>query len=212
MWLCKDCNFTNDDLTLYCRVCNVESSLSHYLRGLVAIKRGIFLDWGYMTPQEELYAKFYNKGKLLVKDMDITDLREHRESLSQIAFEAKATLAAADDELRERKAKSGKKEWLVTPTQLDVTTSDAINAVKVRKERMSKMDKMREQLKKAGIDEETVNEMIRTLERKATASNLKTITFQKPVTETAAVQVQIKKESEPAAKAAFDPSSLFGSK
>ena len=30
-----------------------------------------------MTEQEELYAKFYNMGKVLVKDMDMTTLDEH---------------------------------------------------------------------------------------------------------------------------------------
>jgi len=159
-----------------------------------------------MTPQEELYAQFYNRGKIFVKDMDITQLREHRENLSQIAFEAKATLAAADDELRERKAKSGKKEWVITPSGPDVVTSDAINAVKVRKERMSKMDKMRMQLLNAGIDEETVKEMINNLERKATEANLKVVTFNTPVTETKAVQVEVKKPD--AIASPFNPAAL----
>jgi len=169
--------------------------------------------WKVMTEQEELYSKFFNKGKLLVADMDLTQLREHRETLAQIAFEAKATLAAADDELRERKAKSSVKgkEWLVTPTGPDQTTSDAINAVAVRKQRMSKMDKLRNDLLKS-LDEETVNEMIAQLERKATEKNLKTVTFNKPVVEQAAVTVQVAKPSEPKnseAKPAFDPSKLF---
>lgn len=168
-----------------------------------------------LTPQEELYAKFYNKGKLLVKDMDVTQLREHRDELSQIAFEAKATLAAADDELRERKAKGTNKEWTVTPTGPDQVTSDAINAVKVRKERMSKMDKLQSQLRTAGIDEDTIKEMVSNLERKATEKNLKTVTFSKPVIETTAVIVQAAKPTDEqiaADRPAFNPSSLFGAK
>lgn len=168
-----------------------------------------------MTDQEELFRQFYNKGKLLVADMDVTQLREHRETLSQIAFEAKATLAAADDELRERKAKTSKKEWLVTPTGPDVVTSDAINAVKVRKSRMSKMDSLREQLVKAGIDDATVNEMVANLERKATEKNLKAVTFNKPATETGVVVVQKVKTAPDNGelKAPFNPANLtFGSK
>lgn len=169
-----------------------------------------------MTPQEELYAKFYNRGKLLVKDMDLTQLREHRENLSQIAFEAKATLAAADDELRERKAKTSKKEWTLTPSGPDQVTSDAINAVTVRKARMSKMDRLKDQLVKAGIDEETIKEMVGNLERRATEKDLKTVTFNKPTVETAAVQVQANKplaNSNGEEKQAFNPASLtFGSK
>lgn len=163
---------------------------------------------GYnMTPNEELFAKYYNRGKVLVKDLDDTSLREHRESLRKTATEAKASLMAADDEIRERNAgkKSKDKEWLVS-VDTDRASSDAINAVNARKSRMSKMDKLREQLLSAGISEETVKEMIRDLERKATEKNLKTITFTKPVSEVSAIQVQNKKEevsSEP-----FDPSKL----
>jgi hypothetical protein len=164
-----------------------------------------------VTENEKLYSDFYNKEKVFVKDMDITELREHRELLSTIAFEARATLAAADDELRERKAKSNSKtkDWTLTLNTPDSVSSDAINAVKVRKERMSKLDRMKVQLLSAGIDEVTVNEMIKNLERKATETNLKTVTFNKPNVELAAVQVEKVKEtvSEPTV---FNPAGLFG--
>lgn len=159
-----------------------------------------------MTEQEELFAKFYNHEKILVKDMDHMQLREHREELQKIAFEAKARLVAADDEGRERKAKTNNKEWLVTDPAVNVT--DAINVVKTRAARMSKMDKLQADLRKAGIDDATIREMTRNLEAKATDSKLKTVTFNVPKTEISAVQVTEKKESTP-----FDPSSLsFGKK
>jgi len=157
-----------------------------------------------MTSQEELFSKFYNHEKILVKDMDIPTLREHREQLSTIAFEAKARLVATDDESRERKAKSGNKEWLVTSLESDQVTSDAINAVKVRSARMSKMDKLRQQLLTAGIDEELANEMVRNLESKATESVAKTITFK---SDKAKAPVVIK-VSEPIETKPFNPSSL----
>jgi hypothetical protein len=160
-----------------------------------------------MTPQEELFAKFYNHEKVLVKDMDHIQLREHREELQKIAFEAKARLVAADDETRERKAKTANKEWLVTDTQAPYDVSQAINVVKTRAARMSKMDKLRKQLQDAHIDEATINEMIGNLEVKATDGKLKTVTFNKPTTEVSAVQVR-----EAAANdKPFDPSALkFG--
>lgn len=161
-----------------------------------------------MTQPEELFAKFYNHEKILVKDMDLIQLRDHRDELSKIAFEAKARLRAAEDEHKERKAKTANKEWLVTDTKPSPNVSDAINAVKQRAARMSKMDKIREGLLKSGIDEQTVNEMVRTLEKKATDSKLKTITFTKPSTEIGAVQVKADGEE----KKPFDPSALkFGS-
>ena len=163
-----------------------------------------------MTENEQLFATYYNRGKILVKDMDDTQLREHIISLRQIATEAKATLLAADDENRERVAKrtSKGKEWLLTVDDSQ-SASDLINVVEKRKARMSKMDKLREQLLNANIDEATVNEMVKNLERKATDQKLKTVTFKKPSTEDSAIQVKPKPEisAEP-----FDPTKLFGKK
>jgi len=158
-----------------------------------------------MTPQEELFAKFYNHEKVLVKDMDHIVLREHREQLQTIAFEAKARLVAADDETRERKAKTSNKEWLVTDTTQPYDVSAAINVVKTRQARMTKMDKLRDQLQKAGIDEATIKEMVGNLEKKATDSKLKTVTFNKPATEVSAVQV---KASKPEDSKPFDLATL----
>lgn len=166
-----------------------------------------------MTPQEELFAKFYNHEKVLVKDMDVVQLREHREELQKIAFEAKARLVAADDEARERKAKTSNKEWLVTDAKPDYDVSNAINVVKKRAERMSKMDKLRKQLEAAGIDEATIKEMVGNLEKKATEGKLKTVTFQKPTVEVSAVQVKAEKNGDDTPKTPFNPASLvFGSK
>lgn len=157
-----------------------------------------------MTEQEELFAKFYNHMKVLVKDMDNVQLREHREELQKIVFQGRASLQAVDDETRERKAKSSNKEWILTDTNPDVKVSDAINVVKVRAARMSKMDKLKKQLESAGIDEATIKEMVRNLETRATDTKLKTVTFNKPTTEVSAVQVQEEKpQAEP-----FNPLSL----
>jgi hypothetical protein len=162
-----------------------------------------------MTPQEELFAKFYNQEKLLVKDMDHVTFQEHRNGLQKIAFEARAKLSAADDENKERKAKVSNKEWLVSSTssvvgEYDVT--NAINVVQKRAARMSKMDKLREQLQKAGIDEETIREMVSNLEKKATDGKLKTVTFTKPTVDISAIQVSTEKVEK--STTPFDPASL----
>lgn len=211
-WLCH-CGLVNNGLNEACAASksNVLGD-SHYqispntpdFESIVSLQvKGVILS---MTEQEELFSKFYNHEKLLVASMDVATLREHREELSKIAFEAKARLVAADDETRERKAKAGAgKEWLVS-TNSDVVTSDAINAVKVRAARMSKMDKLKQQLLSAGIAEETVKEMVANMERKATDKNLKTVTFNKPSTELTAVTVKTT-NTEPVKP--FDPTSLF---
>jgi hypothetical protein len=160
-----------------------------------------------MTPNEELFATYYNRGKILVKDMDDTSLREHREQLRQIATEAKAQLLASDDEIRERQAKKGPKEWLVT-TDTSQSVSDAINVVEKRRARMTKMDKLKQQLIDIGMDDATIKETIGNLERRATDKSLKTVTFKKKTEEDSVVQVKTKPDSngEP-----FDPTKLvFG--
>jgi hypothetical protein len=159
-----------------------------------------------MTEQEELFAKFYNHEKVLVKDMDLIQLREHREELQKIAFEAKARLVASDDETRERKAKSSNKEWLVTDTTPDINVSDSINVVKVRAARMSKMDKLKKDLQKAGLDDATINQMLRNLEGEANDKKLKTVTFNVPKTEISAIQVTETKPTVPSEP--FNPLSL----
>ena len=132
-----------------------------------------------MNAEEELFAKFYNEEKILVKDMDFIQLREHREELSKVAFEARARLTAADESIREKKAKSSSKEWLVSSTSQpgNESVTDAINVPKLRQARMSKADKLRKQLLDIGIDDDTVNTMIKNVESKATDSKLKAITF-----------------------------------
>jgi hypothetical protein len=221
-WNCN-CKAYNDILTDYCWNCRKEKPdyITGNYQAIIEIKRGIFLNYGIyaisginnMTPQEELFAKFYNQEKILVKDMDVTTLREHRDELSKIAFEAKARLVAADDETRERGSKTKNKEWLVT-TDTSQSSTDAINAVQARAKRLSKMDKIQKDLLAAGIDEETVKEMVRNLERKATEKQVKTITFNKPTVEVTAVTVEVNKPSvsNGEVKEPFNPANLkFGS-
>jgi hypothetical protein len=118
-----------------------------------------------MTPQEELFAKLFNHGKLLVKDLDALELRAKREEWAKIAFEARAYITAADDEENERK-KAKRKENGNKPTgferslNTDETTTDAINTIKERQKRMSKQDRIIESMKKAGIPEADAEKLL----------------------------------------------------
>lgn len=224
-WKCEICQFKNDILTSSCKGCHSEKPewLTGQYQSKIEFERGIFYSrvssanmqryedckaGKEMTREEELFAKFYNEEKVLVKDMGITELREHREQLAQIALEAKARLVATDDESRERKSKLKNREWVVSVDESNQVTSDAINAVKQRAARMSKADKLRKQLEAAGMDEAIINEMISNLERKATDSQLKTVTFKKPTVEVSAVVVQVNKPEDNGDKLPFDPSTL----
>lgn len=206
-WNCLICKSYNDVLNDNCGICraNKPDWITSEYQARIEINRGIFLGYGILgyvelkgeevnglTEQEQLFAKFYNAEKLLVKDMEDFALREHRDELRRIAFEAKARAVAADDEDRDRRTKTKKKEWLLTPDTNEVRVTDAINAVKQRAARMSKMDKMKQQLLAAGLDDETVAEMIKGMERKATEKDVNALTFRKPQ-----VQKALKTEDKP---------------
>lgn len=179
-WNCEICKAYNDILTNHCKSCYSDkpSFVTTEYQISVEFKRGIYFGYGIlgvpnsMTPEELKFKEFFADEVIFIKDMDITQLREHRQTLAAIAFEAKARTVATDDALREKQSKTKNKQFLITVDQSD---TDAINAPKIRAARMSKIDKMREQYLSAGIDEATVNEMIRNLERKGTEDNLKTI-------------------------------------
>lgn len=103
-----------------------------------------------MTPQEELFAELFNHEKILVKDMDMLVLRAHREELSKIAFEARARLTAVDDEERTRKPKKSDKGF-ERSVNTDEQTTDAINTIKDRQKRLTKLEKIQAGLEKLGI-------------------------------------------------------------
>ncbi len=105
-----------------------------------------------MTPQEELFAELFNHEKILVRDMEMLELRAHREELTKIAFEARARLTAVDDEDRMREKKSSTKPLgFERSLNTDETTTNAINAIKDRQKRMSKQEKIQAGLEKLGI-------------------------------------------------------------
>ena len=195
--------------------CCAHSLISAYERGLTAIQRGIFSINGMqipkygaksMTKEEQQFADWFRHEKILICDMSDAELRERHELVKVTANEARAYQSADEDEIRERRAKNGKKEWLVTDNS--ISSSDAINAPKLRQTRMSKMDKLQQQLLAAGIDEDTVKQMVADMSKRATDKQVKTITFKKPGREEiGAVSIELPKPpSEP-----FNPLSIkFG--
>lgn len=191
MWICS-CGLKNSSLNETCAAAISRANIEHSqissntpdFIGYIVVSRDIARDlerrtnMAESTDNEKLFAQYYNKGKMLVANMDDTDLREHREKLREIATEAKAHLMAADDEIRERGAKKKLKDktWLVS-VETDRASSDAINVVQARKSRMSKLDRIKSDLEKAGFDDDIIKEMMRGMEKRATEKTLKTITF-----------------------------------
>lgn len=209
-WKCN-CGLINGGTNKHCAGIQL-SQYSHYqvsvnepdwIMAVIAAK-----EVGLMTPEEELYAKFYNHERICVQDMDHIELQTHIEELQKIAFEAKARVQSATDKRREDNAKISKKEWLVSDDRPDVNVSDAINVVKKRQERMSKMDKIQKQLRDAGIDEDVIKEMIRNLSARATDAKLKTVVFKVPATELKAVQIKTDETANGEPKQPFNASDL----
>lgn len=111
----------------------------------------------HMTPEEELFATFFHHEKSLVKEMDDLTLRAHREELSKVAREARARIYAADDEIKERTKKvKGFKASIST----DDATSDAINSIEKRRNKISKEQRFIESLAKLGISSKDAQAML----------------------------------------------------
>lgn len=114
-----------------------------------------------MTPQEELFKLLFNSEKGLVKDMDALTLRAHREELAKIAFEARARLSAVDDEEKQRKPKTTDKGFQRSVNGTDDITSDAINTIKSRKDRLTKQERLIEgMMKLPGMDRKTAESLV----------------------------------------------------
>lgn len=141
-----------------------------------------------MTPQEELFARFFQAEKQLVKDMDDVSLRAHREELAAIAFEARAKLTATDSEEKERRNKRSANKLFNAPIDSDDVTSDAINKVAERRKNMSKTEKLIENMMKLpGMDRATAEKLVsagtikNTLDTKFGKSEKDSITENMPI-------------------------------
>lgn len=178
-WICKSCKATNVNESEHCayRKCNGERKefepfddfdeiLSRVRFDNIDRSIHLFLskDWKDkpMTPQEELFRELFNHEKVLVKNMEILELRAHREELAKIAFEARARLTATDDEEKSRRKKSedGKPTGFTRSVNVDEASTDAINKIKERQKKLSKADKIRDGLLKLGIDSSAADKIM----------------------------------------------------
>jgi hypothetical protein len=98
--------------------------------------------------ERELHAEFFTRWsddeRLLIKDMTDDELTAHRNELARIALESKVRTTTADEEIRQRRAKSKggeTRQWLV-PTDVE----DTVKQVRERQGRMTKLDKINDAL------------------------------------------------------------------
>lgn len=174
-WRCS-CGLINSSLNTgcYCKTgIQVTINKPDFVMLVVAMK-GLNMESRDMTELEKKQAKFFNETTVFVADMDRIALEEHINELADIVFEGRARLSAATQRRRELNAGLKTKEWLVSNDGPDATVTDAINTIQVRKQRLSKMDKIRANLLKT-LPEDIVNQMMPALEARATEAQVNSI-------------------------------------
>lgn len=133
-----------------------------------------------MTPNEELHVKFFNQEIQAIADMDMLARRARLEELQAIAAETRARAAAHVEHDRREK---GKNKGLFKPVEIDDFTKETINRVNVRRERMSKEEKLKQNMMaKLGLDEKAVNSLMsasKLIEAKTAPAPEKTNVFNK---------------------------------
>ncbi len=113
-----------------------------------------------MTPQEQLFADFFNDEAKVIDGLSDLELRMHREELAKIAFEAKARLTKVDEEERSRKAKSKKTTGILASVEMDDLSSDAINKIQARQKKLNKADKLIKGLIEMGMSQVEAEAML----------------------------------------------------
>lgn len=112
-----------------------------------------------MNEKEKLFAQFFNGEKIFIENMSLLELREHREKLALIAFEARARLTAVDERDRELSSTTKKNRGFSRSVEVDDLASNAINQIDARKKKLSKAEKAIESMRKLGIDTATAEHL-----------------------------------------------------
>lgn len=164
-WICQ-CGLVNVNANTYCAACIFTNprfskrteigDFDSYDELLTSVRLHSLRRLIDMTPQEELFAKLFNHEIEFVKDMSILEIRAHREELARITYEGSVRIRAVDHVEKERiKAKkiSEGPTGIERNKNVDEQTSQAINVVKERQKRLTKLDKIKENLLKIdGMD------------------------------------------------------------
>lgn len=168
-WICPKCgvnnvNYNERCANFRCREKRTEISsfdsfdelLSQARYAKIDYLTGLYLskDWRVktLTPQEEKFKELYNSYKTSKKINALSDLelRARREKFVDMAYNARVATTAIDDILKERKPKKDSQGFERSVNQ-DETATNAINTIKERQKRMTKMDKVKEGLMKMGL-------------------------------------------------------------
>jgi len=167
-WTCFQCNLYNDILTVHCKDCSANRPLNlSRIASVIKYKRlGLNLTSAEKqmaeTDRIELHTKFYNHEKPLYSSMSFEQRRAHRDEIALILLEGRARMNAIDDVDRDENAKRGPKgrEWLTSNQNQAELGTDAISQPKIRKDRMSKADKLAEEMAKLGLSKADIDKAL----------------------------------------------------
>lgn len=182
-YYCDNCNLYNDILSSHCRDCHSHRNPAYNQAAIwIRYKRGIddVIEWcDRMSDSSKIdkFSGFFNSGKILYSSMSFDKRREWRDELAEILMTARANLSAADWIDREESAK-------LSPEQrqyLETNKEDNGNLLtpKLRKERQSKADKLREQMSSLGLDLTQVNSIMSSVEKTVKDKDLNSLVFRK---------------------------------
>lgn len=160
----------------------------------------------------ELHAKFFAEETTFIKDKSYDEIEERIKELEDIIFRAKAFLSADTEKQRKSKADMTREQRDKLIDNPSLSVSDAISTVKKRADRMSKAEKLIEDMRAAGVDEAAIKLLMADVKVDEPKPNVLRAVFnksskeeiEKTKTETARVN------DEPKASEPFDPTKLFG--
>lgn len=160
---CENCNLYNDILTVYCRDCNLHRNQALEKAAIQTIfNRGLYREINIMADKSSVdkFQGFFNSGKILYSSMSFEKRREWRDELAEILMTARANLSAADwvDREESDKLTPEQRKWLVSNDE--GVDSNNLAIPKIRKERMTKLDKQKEDMLKLGMDMKDINAIL----------------------------------------------------
>lgn len=175
-WNCSYYNYYNDILNNVCNYCN-ETRPDWLLQTSIIVRlerKGITDGEPMSNDEKEWFIKLFSQTRTLIKDMDSVSLRETKAELIQIIREAKVKVSAIEEKENEdnRKLTAEQRKWKGSDKSVNPNISDAFGAVKERKARQSKLDKLAGNLANLGLELDDINELTANVERKRTGNSV----------------------------------------
>ena len=169
-YYCSQCNGYNDILNLHCVHCNDyrDREYNHLeFEFNTILRRGIIISYekGFHSNMDnnkrvELHSQFYAQAGKLIESMTYDQLLAWEEELETIVIEAKASMQRSSAERREKQQRMSKEERDRLISNPELSVSDGLLAPKLRKDRMSKADKITADMAGMGIPLDMINQLM----------------------------------------------------